>query len=123
MDNSKLGEPSLGSIYENFDWSEKLKNKYLATYVSNPYVKKNNQVWLCADGTFKSLLRQKGFGELTKKQSGKQSGTWEAQGVGAKGELILNFKKAHPLRVEMELKDDKLMVNGIRFYIMEHQCK
>ena len=66
MDNSRLGKPTLESMYANFNWLEKLKNKYLATYISNPYIKKNNQVWLCSDGTFKSKIQQKGIGELTK---------------------------------------------------------
>lgn len=123
MDNSKLGEPTLGSIYENFNWPEKLKNKYLATYISNPYVKKNNQVWLCADGTFKSKIQQKGFGELSKKYKGNKSGTWEGRGMGPKGELILNFKKADPVSVALELNDDKLYIEGSRFYFMDHTCK
>jgi hypothetical protein len=123
MDNSKLSEPTLGSIYENFNWPEKLKNKYLATYISNPYVKKNNQVWLCADGTFRSKIQQKGFGELSKKYKGNKSGTWEGRGTGPKGELILNFKKADPVSVALELKDDKLYIQGDRFYFMDHTCK
>ena len=123
MDNSKLGEPTLGSLYANFDWPEKLKNKYLATYISNPYVKKNNQVWLCADGTFRSKIQQKGMGELSKKYKGNKSGTWEGRGIGPKGELILNFKKADPVTVVLELKDDKLYIEGSRFYVMEHKCR
>lgn len=123
MDNSSLGEPTLGSLYANFDWPEKLKNKYLATYISNPYVKKNNQVWLCADGTFKSKIQQKGMGDLSKKYKGSKSGTWEGRGIGPNGELILNFKKADPVTVRLELKDDKVYVEGTRFYVMEHNCK
>ena len=123
MDNSSLDEPTLGSLYANFDWPEKLKNKYLATYISNPYVKKNNQVWLCADGTFKSKIQQKGMGDLSKKYKGNKSGTWEGRGIGPNGELILNFKKADPVTVRLELKDDKVYVEGTRFYVMEHNCK
>jgi len=123
MDNSTLGEPTLGSMYANFDWPEKLKNKYLATYISNPYVKKNNQVWLCADGSFRSKIQQKGLGELSKKYKGNRSGTWEGRGIGSQGELILNFKKADPVVVRLELKDDKLFIEGNRFYVMEHNCK
>jgi len=123
MDNSRLGEPSLGSLYANFDWSEKLKNKYITTYISNPYVKVKDQVWLCADGTFKSKLQQKNIGNLSKKQRGNGSGTWEVKGIGPIGELTLHFKKAEPLNVELELKDDRLFINGHRFYVMEHNCK
>jgi hypothetical protein len=123
MDNSTMGEPSLGNLYENFDWPEKLKNKYLATYISNPYVKNSNQVWLCADGTFRSKLQQKNIGNLSKKQKGNRSGTWEGRGIGSKGELTLHFKKTDPLTVELELKDDKLYIKGQRFYVMEHNCK
>ena len=123
MDNSQLRKPTLESMYANFNWLEKLKNKYLATYISNPYIKKNNQVWLCSDGTFKSKIQQKGFGELSKSYKGNKSGTWVAKGIGPKGELILNFKKADPITVALELKDDKLYVNGNRFYFMEYNCK
>jgi hypothetical protein len=123
MDNSTMGEPTLGSLYANFEWPEKLKNKYITTYLSNPYVKAKNQVWLCADGTFKSKLQQKNIGNLSKKQKGNRSGTWEGRGVGPTGELTLNFKKAEPLTVILELKDDRLFINGHRFYVMEHNCK
>lgn len=123
MDNSRLGEPTLGSLYANFDWPEKLKNKYITTYISNPYVKVKDQVWLCADGTFKSKLQQKNIGNLSKKQKGNRSGTWEGKGVGPTGELTLHFKKAEPLNVKLELKDDRLFINGHRFYVMEHNCK
>jgi hypothetical protein len=123
MDNSSMGEPTLGSLYANFDWPEKLKNKYIATYIKNPYVKARDQVWLCADGTFRSKLQQKGIGNLSKKHKGNRSGTWEGRGIGPTGELTLNFKKAAPINVQLELKDDKLFVNGHRFYVMEHNCK
>ncbi len=124
MDNSTLGEPTLGSIYENFNWPEKLKNKYLATYLSNPYVKKKNQVWLCADGTFKSKIQQKGFGDLSKKYKGNRSGTWEGRGIGPNGKLILHFKKADPVTVELEIRDDKLYIGQDRYYVMENtNCK
>lgn len=123
MDKSLLTEPSLGTLYDDFDWAEKLKNRFIATYISNPYVKKNNQVWLCADGTFKSKIQQKGFGDLSKKYKGNGSGTWEGRGVGPTGELILNFKKAEPVTVKLEIKEDKLYVEGERYYFMDHMCK
>jgi hypothetical protein len=123
MDNSRLGEPTMGSLYANFDWSDKLKNKYLATYLSNPYVKKNNQLWLCADGTFKSKIQQKGFGDLPKQYKGKSSGTWSCKSIGPEAELTLNFKKADLVTVNLELKDDKLYVQGNRFYFMDYECK
>jgi hypothetical protein len=123
MDNSTMGEPTMGSLYQNFDWPEKLKNKYLTTYINNPYVKAKDQVWLCSDGTFKSKLQQKGVGSLSKKHKGTRSGTWEGEGIGPTGQLTLNFKKADPIVVQLELKDDKIYVNGYRFYVMEHHCK
>ena len=123
MNSSTMGEPTLGTIYANFDWPEKLKNKYITTFISNPYVKVKDQVWLCADGTFKSKLQQKNIGNLSKKQKGNRSGTWEGRGIGPTGELTLHFKKAEPLNVMLELKDDRLFINGHRFYVMEHNCK
>ena len=124
MDNSQLGEPTLGSLYDNFDWPDKLKDKYLATYLSNPYVKKNNQVWLCSDGTFKSKIQQKGFGDLSKKYKGNRSGTWTGEGKGAIGKLTLNFSKADPVTVELEIKEDKLYIGQDRYYVMEYKdCK
>ena len=123
MDNSRLSQPTLESMYGNFNWPEKLKNKYLTTYISNPYVKKKNQIWLCADGTFKSKIQQKGYGELSKKLKGSKSGTWEGKGIGSKGELVLNFKKGDSIIVTLELDDNRLFIEGNRYYVMEHNCK
>jgi hypothetical protein len=124
MNTTVLNEPSLGSIYDQFDWSEFLSSKYLATYISNPYVKKNNQVWLCPDGTFKSKIQQKGLGDIPKEYKGSKSGTYQVQGKGSTGELILHFQKGEPISVKAEIREDKIYLNGNRFYAMENkECK
>jgi len=127
MDNTILSEPTLGEMYENFEWSEFFGGKYLATRQINPYEKarRNNQLWLCPDGTFKSYIKIKGFAEVPKKILGDRSGTWEADGKGPQGILRLYFKKLdQPVEVPAELREDQLFINDIRYYVMQNSsCK
>jgi hypothetical protein len=127
MDNSELSEPTLGDIYESFDWSDFFGGKYLATRQINPYEKarRNNQLWMCPDGTFKSYIKIKGFAEVPAKIRGDRSGTWEAEGTGPQGILRLYFKKLdQPVEVPAELRDDQLFINDIRYYVMQNnRCK
>jgi hypothetical protein len=127
MDNSELSEPSLGDIYENFAWSDFFAGKYLATRQINPYEKsrRNNQLWMCPDGTFKSYIKIKGFAEVPAKIRGDRSGTWEAEGTGPQGILRLYFKKLdQPVEVPAELREDQLFINDIRYYVMQNnRCK
>lgn len=124
MNTTVFSEPSIGSIYDQFDWTAFLSAKYLATYVNNPYVKKNNQLWLCPDGTFKSKIQERGLGDLPKEYKGNKSGTYQVSGKGPEGELILQFKKGSPVTVKAVIRDDKIYLNGDRFYAMENkECK
>ena len=127
MDNSILSEPSLGDVYENFDWTDFFGNKYLATRQVNPYekAKRKNQLWLCPDGTFRSYIKIKGFANVSKQVKGNKSGTWEAEGIGREGTLRLYFKKMNdPVIVPTELREDQLFINDIRYYVMQNNaCK
>ena len=123
MDNTEFTKPSMGSIYDDFNWSDILKEKYLATRQVNPYEKskRNNKLWLCPDGTFKSTIKIKGFGTVDKKIKGNKSGTWEAKGIGQTGVLTLKFKNVtEPLEIPLELREDQLFINNIRYYVMQN---
>ncbi|MBS0000188.1 MAG: hypothetical protein KFF73_14500 [Cyclobacteriaceae bacterium] len=117
MDNSVLAEPTMGDIYENFVWADFFGGKYLATRQVNPYekAKRNNQLWMCPDGSFRSYIKIKGFANIEKQIKGNRSGTWEATGTGPDGKLLLHFKKmAEPLEVPVELREDQLFIKDIR---------
>lgn len=123
--SSKIEAPSIGSIYGNFNWVDFLKNKYLMSYLSSEQYKEQNEVWLCADGSFRSKIKTKGM--LKVKNSaykGNKKGTWTAEGIGEKGTLDLKFSKNDPVTLDLEIKDNKIFVNGERFFALENsQCK
>jgi len=123
--SSKVVEPSLGSRYGDFDWAEFLKNKYLMSYISSTQVKEQDEIWLCADGSFRSKIKSKG--RLVTEKSpykGSRKGTWTAEGVGEEGKLMIATSKNEAVTLKMEIKDDKIFINGSRFFALENnQCK
>lgn len=123
--SSLVEEPSLGSIYGDFNWPEFLKNKYLMSYLSSTQYKEQNEVWLCGDGTFRSKIKSKGMLKVEDSAyKGKKKGTWTAEGVGEKGKLHLYFTKNNDVVLDMEIRDDKIFVNGGRFFALENnECK
>lgn len=123
--SSLVEEPSLGSIYGDFNWPEFLKNKYLMSYLSSTQYKEQNEVWLCADGTFRSKIKSKGMLKVEDSEyKGKKKGTWTAEGVGEKGKLHLYLTKNNDVVLDMEIRDDKIFVNGGRFFALENNdCK
>lgn len=127
-DDISFVEPSLLDIFDNFDWQEFLTNKYGVTYESYQNYKKENHIWLCSDGTFRTQLNRKGKLAQSEKgdYSGKNSGEWKAEGIGAKGQLILNFSKKgmEPIQVDLLIEENKIYMNGERYFIMDNQdCK
>lgn len=123
--SSKVEEPSLGSVYADFNWPEFLKNKYLMSYLSSTQYKEQNEVWLCADGSFRSKIKTKGMLKVENSAyKGKKKGTWTAEGVGEEGKLHLYFTKNDDVVLDMEIKDDKIFINGGRFFALENtDCK
>lgn len=127
MDNTVMSEPIMGDIYDDFVWADFFGGKYLATRQINPYekAKRKNEIWLCPDGTFKSIIKVKGFANVPKPVKGSKSGTWEATGTGSVGILRLFFNKMEdPVEVPTELRDDQLYINDIRYFVMQNtSCK
>jgi len=125
LENTTMVEPTLIEEYQDFSWSEYLLSKYLVTFTSYQNYKKENHLWLCADGTFKSKLNRKGLAkESSNKYFGKKKGTWRAEGVGATGKLYLAFKKLNEIEVLLEITEEKIHMNNERYFVMESpNCK
>ena len=123
--SSKIEAPSLGSIYADFNWPEFLKNKYFMSYLSSIQYKEQDEIWLCGDGTFRSRIKSKGKLVVDKSEyKGRKKGTWRAEGIGETGKLYLSLPKNNDVVLEMEIKDDKIFINGGRFFALENnQCK
>lgn len=120
-DSCVFTEPTLASRYGDFDWTTFLQNKALIRWSHDPDFRQNNQVHLCKSGTFQSKLKTKGIIKDDKSPYfGKNSGTWEVQGIGPTAKLYLYFNKLTPLIVEVEMRDGgKLFVNGIQYFSIE----
>ncbi len=123
--SSSVEEPSIGTIYGDFNWSEFLKNKYLMSYLSSTQYKEQNEIWLCGDGSFRSKIKTKGMLKVENSAyKGKKKGTWMAEGIGEIGKLHLYFTKNEDVVLDMEIMDDKIFVNGGRFFVLENNdCK
>jgi hypothetical protein len=116
-------EPGVEHLYDNFKWEYYLKGKYIFSFQSNQMYKKENNVWLCSDGTFTSKLKRSGMikGEIGS-YKGNKSGTYTISGMGDTGTLTLNFKKLPPVDVELQIRDDKIYINGIQHFVSNHSC-
>lgn len=125
--SASFEEPSIDTPYGDFDWAKFLKDKYLMSYLSSAQYKEQNEVWLCADGSFRSKIKAKGMLKVDNpKYKGNKKGTWTAEGVGEKGKLLLNFSKQddEDVVLDMEINDDKIFVNGGRFFALKNDdCK
>lgn len=123
--SSVVEEPSIGTLYGDFNWPEFLKNKYLMSYLSSTQYKEQDEIWLCSDGTFKAKIKSKGKLVVEKSPyKGTNKGTWRAEGIGEKGKLYLTVSKRDDATLEMEIKDDKIFINGGRFFALENNnCK
>jgi len=123
--SSRVEAPSIGTIYADFNWPEFLQNKYFMSYLSSTQVREQDEIWLCADGTFRSKIKSKGKLVVEKgPYSGKRKGTWTAEGVGEQGKLNLSTSKGESVSLKMEIKDDKIFINGGRFFALENsECK
>lgn len=123
--SSIVEAPSLETIYGNFKWSEFLKNKYLVSYLSSTQYTEQDEIWLCPDGTFRTKIKSKG--KLVTEKSpykGNTKGTWQADGVGEKSKLVLTTSKGAIETLDMEIKEDKIFINGTRFFALDYQdCK
>lgn len=123
--SSVVEAPSLETIYGNFNWAEFLKSKYLMSYLSSTQYTEQDELWLCPDGTFRTKIKSKG--KLVTEKSpykGNTKGTWKAEGVGEKGSLILSTSKGATETLNMEIKEDKIFINGGRFFALEYNdCK
>lgn len=123
--SSEVVEPSIGSIYGDFDWAAYLNNKYMMSYISSTQYKEQDEIWLCGNGTFRTKIKSKG--RLVTEKSpykGSRKGTWTAEGIGEKGKLHLSTSKGENVSLEMEIKDDKIFINGGRFFALENtDCK
>jgi hypothetical protein len=123
--SSVVEAPSLETIYSNFNWAEFLKSKYLMSYLSSTQYTEQDELWLCPDGTFRTKIKSKG--KLVPKKSpykGNTKGTWKAEGVGEMGSLILSTSKGQSETLNMEIREDKIFINGGRFFTLEYnECK
>ncbi len=123
--SSVIEKPSIGTIYGDFDWAKFLKNKYLMSYISSNQYKEQDEIWLCPDGTFRAKIKSKGRLVVEKSPyKGNNKGTWTAEGIGEKGLLHLVLPKQNDVTLKMEIKDDKIFINGGRFFALEYNdCK
>ena len=127
METSSFEPPNNAPIHADLDWKEFLSNKSLLAYIDVNGGSKENMVELCADGTFTSSVKKKGWlKKENPKYNGKNAGQWSIEGVGEQTKLHLTFKKKDvpPLEVTLTIKDEKIFANGERYFIAQSaKCK
>lgn len=112
-------KPIPRSEIDVFDWQKELTGKYLFAYDREKSSKKEGQIWLNLDGTFKSKMKSTG---MFKEQTGKYKGTKKGSYLiyneknGAPAKLVLLFSKLPELSLPLEKKEDQFYINGQVFY-------
>lgn len=105
-----------------FDWQKELTGKYLIAYERDIASKKQSQVWLYLDGTFKSKISRTGlFKGSAGNYKGTKKGTYlifnEENGQPAK--LVLSFNKLPEVELPLVKKEKQFFINDQVFYYSE----
>lgn len=120
VDNTVFYQPSNESPYLNFDWEKFLKGKILLSFGYDERSKREDQVNLCADGTFQSTITRTGiFKDQAKGYHGKKKGKWNVKSNGEKATITFTFDKLNPVDVEIEAKEEEIYVRGQRYFVGE----
>ncbi len=81
METSSFEPPSNAPIHADLEWKEFLSNKSLLAYIDMDGGSKQNTVDFCADGTFTSSVKKKGFlKKENSKYNGNNAGQWTVEG-------------------------------------------
>ncbi|WP_422361093.1 hypothetical protein [Reichenbachiella sp.] len=107
---------------EYFDWQKELTGKYLLAYERDIASKKQGQIWLYLDGTFKSKVTRTGlFKGSAGDYKGTKKGTYlifnEEDGKPAK--LVLTFNKLPEVELPLLKKEKQFFINDQVFYYSE----
>ncbi len=102
-----------------------LPGKYIANFDYVLGAKSENELWLCADGSFRSKIKRSGLlKDDVKEYQGKKSGSWETSSIGKSGKLTINIDKMELLEVDLLIENDRLYLNGKRYFSMlTDECK
>jgi len=127
MRGSSFEPPSDASPYTNFNWNEFLSNKVLVAYGFEQGGSKENEIHLCADGTFSANLKKSGFMKNQNPEyRGRTSGNWTVSGTGPATTIQFTFsKKDLPiLEAPLLIEDEKVLSNGERYFVgQSDKCK
>ncbi len=127
VQSSTFNVPSITNVYGDFNWSKFRPDKYFVSYVSSREMVQKNHLWICPDGTFKTKIKSGGLVKVKgdkNKYNGTSKGSWTAEGVGPKGTLILKFDNKPPLTVDLEINQEKIYLNGFRYFALHYSgCK
>jgi hypothetical protein len=125
VDNTIFEEPSTESPYVNFNWNDFLSGKVLLMIGYENKSKREDNVSLCSDGSFRSRITRTGiFKDQGKGYQGNRRGKWHVLSNGEKATLTLDFDKNPPFDVELEIKDEEIYIRGNRYFVGESdECK
>ncbi|HTE31278.1 MAG TPA: hypothetical protein VK666_12945 [Chryseolinea sp.] len=125
VDNTVFTTPSNESPYTNFDWKVFLSGKVLLGIGYEGKSKREDEVSLCADGTFRSNITRTGiFKGQAKEYQGKKKGKWDVTSVKEKATITFTFEKLPPVEIGIEAKDEEIYVRGQRYFVGEsEECK
>lgn len=127
MNSSTFEPPSAANAYTDFDWTEFLSGKLVATYSTVTGGTKETMIHVCSDGTFQANVKK---GGVLKNQNpdykGKLTGKWVVEGKGQEALLTLTFDKEglKPLEALLKLDDEKIFCNSERYFVgQSDKCK
>jgi hypothetical protein len=125
VDNTTFSKPSNESPYLHFNWRKFLSGKVLLNIDYEETSKREDEVNLCADGTFQSDITRRGvFKDQSKDYKGKKKGTWDVKSNGEKAALTFTFEKLQPVTINLEIVSEELHANGRRYFLgNSEKCK
>lgn len=120
VDQTSFEDMSHVSPFARFDWKAFLSNKILLRFRRDATGKQEDELDLCQDGTFRSRLTRSGQFQVPSKQyTGKNSGTWSVEGHNDQATVTLTFRKLKPITIQLQARDEQILVNGHRYFVGE----
>jgi len=105
-------------------WQEQLAGKKLSWFYTTSGYTEEDYMWLCPDGRFFRSADSGGFGGgASGAFSGRYAGRWEASGNAQVGTLTLQYNDGDVGSYELTIEDEKLYLDGKRWFREYTDCR
>lgn len=105
-------------------WQEQLAGRKLSHFYTASGYTEENYIWLCGDGRFFRSANSGGFGGgASGAFSSRYAGRWDASGDAVSGTLTLTYNDGSTTTYTLTIEDEKLFLDGGRYFREPADCR